>query len=250
MPTEHETTDGTKGAGTTEHLQDLALASDDLGQFLQELALMSAKVLSEKNDLLSSVTLRRQKKPVTVAFSTPQAKDLDELQYGAGTGPCLTALDEHTTIHVPDVREESRWPEYTPPAWAKGIGSILAVPLSLEGEAGAALNLYATRTHAFSGPKIQEAESLAGQVSKTLRVAVRISQLTEDRRNLLAAMESRTAIDMAVGAIMAQNRCSQEAAMKILRIASSGRNVKLRDVAAVIVTSIARDPTVLTHFDD
>ncbi|NQD89564.1 GAF and ANTAR domain-containing protein [Paenarthrobacter sp. CM16] len=250
MPTEHETTEGTEGARATEHLQDLALASEDVGEFLQELAVRSANVLSEKNDLLSSVTLRRRKKPVTVAFNTPKVKDLDELQYGAGTGPCLTALDEHATIHVPDVREETRWPDYTPTAWAKGVGSILAVPLSLEDEAAAALNLYATRTHAFSGPKIQEAESLAGQVSRTLRIAVRISQLTEDRRNLLAAMQSRTAIDMAVGAIMAQNRCSQEAAMKILRIASSGRNVKLRDVAAVVVTSIARDPAVLTHFDD
>jgi len=73
--------------------------------------------------------------------------------------------------------------------------------------------------------------------------------LADDRRNLLAAMESRTVIDMAVGAIMAQNRCSQDAALKILRIASSSRNVKLRDVAAHVVTSVGKDPNVLTHFD-
>jgi hypothetical protein len=37
--------------------------------------------------------------------------------------------------------------------------------------------------------------------------------------------------------------------MKILRIASSTRNIKLRDVAASIVASVAQDPKVLTHFD-
>jgi AmiR/NasT family two-component response regulator len=62
-------------------------------------------------------------------------------------------------------------------------------------------------------------------------------------------MESRTMIDLATGAIMAQNRCSQEAAMKILKIASSTRNVKLREIAASVVASISEDPRVRTHFD-
>ncbi|YCK79747.1 ANTAR domain-containing protein (plasmid) [Arthrobacter sp. D3-18] len=48
---------------------------------------------------------------------------------------------------------------------------------------------------------------------------------------------------------MAQNRCSQAEALRILRIASSTRNVKLRAVAAKVVASITHDPNVLTHFD-
>lgn len=154
-----------------------------------------------------------------------------------------------TTFHVPDLREEHRWPRYCTAAWAEGIGSILSVPLPLEGEANAGLNLYSTRTHAFSGEDIEKAESYAEQASKALRLAVRVAQLADDRQHLIAAMESRTTIDIAVGAIMAQNRCSQESAMKILRIASSTRNIKLRDVAASIVASVAQDPKVLTHFD-
>ena len=63
-------------------------------------------------------------------------------------------------------------------------------------------------------------------------------------------MESRTTIDIAVGAIMAQNRCSQESALKILKIASSTRNIKLRDVAAAVVASVSEDPKILTHFDN
>lgn len=102
--------------------------------------------------------------------------------------------------------------------------------------------------HAFTGEDMEKAEAYAAEASKALRLAVRIAQLTDDRANLVAAMESRTTIDIAVGTIMAPNRCSQES-MKILRIASSSRNMKLRDVAAAVVASVAGDPNVLTHFD-
>ena len=78
---------------------------------------------------------------------------------------------------------------------------------------------------------------------------MRISQLAEAKEHLLAAMESRTTIDLATGAIMAQNRCSQETAMKILKIASNTRTQKLRDIAAAVVASVSQDPDVRTHFD-
>lgn len=246
MDQDHSTENDT---GVAEHLQDLVLQSSDVEELLSELATYSAASLSGHGDLLCGVTLLRRKKPITVATSDPRVPALDELQYGYGEGPCLAAARELTTVHVPDLREETRWHGYCTAAWAEGIGSILSVPLPLEGEANAGLNLYASRTHAFSGEDIERAEGYAAEASKALRLAVRIAQLTEDRVNLAAAMESRTTIDVAVGAIMAQNRCSQESALKILRIASSSRNIKLRDVAAAVVASIAEDPKVLTHFD-
>ena len=232
-----------------EHLQDLVLQSSDVAVLLNELAVFSAASLSAQDDLLCGVTLIRNKKPSTVATSDARVPALDELQYGHGEGPCLAAVRGLATTYVPDLREEPRWPGYCEAAWAEGIGSILAVPLPLEGEASAGLNFYAARPHAFTGEDIEKAEAYAGEASKALRLAVRIAQLTDDRANLVAAMESRTTIDIAVGTIMAQNRCSQESAMKILRIASSTRNTKLRDVAAAVVASVAEDPEVLTHFD-
>jgi GAF domain-containing protein len=232
-----------------DYLQDLVLESADVEELLHELAAHSASTLSHNNELLTGVTLMRRKKPATVAISDPRVPALDELQYGQGDGPCLAALRAVTTMHVPDLREDRRWPRYCSAAWAEGIGSILSVPLPLEGEATAGLNLYSTSTHAFSGEDIDKAEGYADQASKALRLAVRVAHLADDRKHLIAAMESRTTIDLAVGAIMAQNRCSQESALKILKIASSTRNIKLRDVAAAIVSSVSQDPQVLTHFD-
>jgi GAF domain-containing protein len=237
------------GSDVSEHLQDLVLECADVAEMLSELATFSAFTLSVHNDVLCGVTLMRRRKPATVATSEASVRALDELQYGLGEGPCLTAVREMTLVHIPDLREELRWPRYAAAAWAEGIGSILSVPLPLEGEANAALNLYSTRTNAFSGADIEGAEAYAAQASKALRLAVRVAQLTDDRKHLTIAMESRTTIDVAVGAIMAQNRCSQESALKILKIVSSTRNMKLRDVAAAVVASVSKDPKVLTHFD-
>jgi GAF domain-containing protein len=185
---------------------------------------------------------------VTVASSEDRAVRLDETQYSAGDGPCLSAIRQQLVVHVSDLTNEDRWPAYTAAALEAGVGSSLSVPLVLEGEAEAGLNLYSTRSHGFAGEDISMVETYSYHASKALRLAVRISQLTEAKAHLIAAMESRT-IDLATGAIMAQNRCSQETAMKILRIASNTRNVKLRDIAASVVASISQDPRVRTHFD-
>lgn len=232
-----------------DHFQDLVLKTEDVKVLLNELADFTALTLSDPAVTFCSITLLQRKKPVTVASSEKGAVRLDEIQYRAGDGPCLTAIREGTVIHVPDMGREHRWTDYTAAALAEKVGSSLSVPLILAGEAEAGLNMYSTRSHAFSGQEIENVESYAYHASKALRLAVRISQLAETKNHLTAAIESRTVIDLAAGAIMAQNRCSQESAMKILKIASSSRNVKLRDIAASVVASLSQDPRVQTHFD-
>jgi AmiR/NasT family two-component response regulator len=62
-------------------------------------------------------------------------------------------------------------------------------------------------------------------------------------------MDSRTTIDLAAGVVMGQNRCSQDAAMTILKAASNARNIKLRDIATAVVASTgASAPTA--HFQN
>jgi GAF domain-containing protein len=232
-----------------DHLQDLVLKTQDVKEMLDELAQFSAATLADPALAFCSITLIQRKKPVTVARSEDRAARLDESQYSAGDGPCLTAIRRQAVVHLPDLSNEDRWPAYTAAALEAGVGSSLSVPLILEGEAEAGLNLYSTRSHGFAAEDISMVETYSYHASKALRLAVRISQLAEAKAHLMAAMEARTTIDLAAGAIMAQNRCTQESAMRILKIASSTRNVKLRDIAASVVASLSHDPNVRTHFD-
>jgi hypothetical protein len=246
-----ETTNEVSESGLVEYLQDLVLTSSDVEDFLRELAVLSAGSLSGPEQRIHcGITLVRRKRPVSIASSGRDARVLDELQNRFGDGPCLTAIREHTSVLVPDTDADSRWPEYLEVVRQHSIGSILGVPFDLEGEAGAALNLYARSAHAFSGEAIDRAEKYASRASKALNLSVRMAHLSETRDNLKAAMESRTTIDLAIGVIMGQNRCSQEAAFKILRNASSARNLKLRDVAASIIAGINQGRTAETRFEE
>jgi GAF domain-containing protein len=232
-----------------DHLQDLVLKTKDVKVMLDELVQFSALTLTDPTTAFCSITLMRRKKPVTVASSETSALRLDEAQYSAGDGPCLTAIRDQVVIHVPDQEREHRWPQYAATALQEGVGSSLSIPLALTGEAEAGLNMYSTRPHGFNHDDITTAESYAYHASKALRLTVRISQLAEVNTNLMSAMESRTTIDLAAGIIMAQNRCNQEEAITILKIASSARKVKLRNIAASVVASVSGDRPIHTHFD-
>jgi GAF domain-containing protein len=237
--------------GIVSRLQDLVLQTADAQDFFEELAVFSASLLAPPGgEVHCNVTVVRRKRPITVASSTPRARIMDELQYAYGDGPCLAAMRTGKTIHVADVASEHRWPEYARAASAYGVGSILGVPLQLEGDSSAALNIYSSAAQGFSPGDIAQAEFFGEQSSKTLRLGLRLAHLRDAKEDLEAAMKSRTAIDIAVGVIMAQNRCSQAAAMAILRKASNSRNVKLRDVAAGVIESVSPDPSLRTHFDE
>lgn len=112
------------------------------------------------------------------------------------------------------------------------------------------MNIYSSQAHAFSDDFIARAELFGERSAKILRLELRLARLEDAKRNLEAAMTNRTAIDTAVGVIMAQNRCSQDAAMTMLRNASSSRNIKLRDIATGIIDSISSSAHLRTHFDE
>jgi GAF domain-containing protein len=240
--------DKDQGAIAPVILQDLVLDSDDVEAFLTKLVTMAGRALSADNEVLCGVTLLRSRSKTTVASNSPEAQKMDEVQYEFNDGPCLRAAREGVVHYVCDVDREKRFPEYSRAIADHGIRSALGVPIPLEGEAMAALNFYSPLVDAFHEDAIAAAQRFAEEVSASLRLAVRIARLTESRADMKAAMESRTTIDLAVGVIMGQNRCSQDAAMSILKSASSVRNVKLRDVAASVLQSLGQGPG-RTHFD-
>ncbi len=238
------------GRATPNLLQDLVLESPDVEGFLADLAALAAGHLSAPGQqVFCGITLLRRRKAETVASSSIQALRMDEIQYAFGDGPCLTAIRSKETVYVPDVHRDDRWPEYFAAVAGHGIGSMLAVPIPLDGDADCGLNLYTAPPSGFDDTAREAAGVFAREASQSLRLAVHIANLTDTSENLKAAMDSRTTIDLAAGIIMGQNRCSQDAAMTILKAASSARNTKLRDVAAAVVAATGQSaPTA--HFQN
>ncbi len=234
----------------TEVLQDLVIDSDDVASFLEDLCHIAAETVSSTMEVAvnCAVTLRRHRKTTTIAWSTPDAKILDEVQHAYGEGPCLHAMHTGTTVLVSDTRTDTRWPEYCSAIATAGQLSVLGVPLTLDEGAKAALNVFALDADAFEPAIIHSTELFAAQAERALRLTVRIAGKQELANDLREAMKSRTAIDLASGMIMAQNRCSQSEAFEMLSRASSNRNVKLRVVAEEMIERLTNaSPT--SHFE-
>lgn len=235
----------------TEQIQNLILDSADFEDFLNELARFSAhQVAGEGDDALCGITLLRDRKAATIGWSSDAARQVDQIQYSLAQGPCLTAAQEEREVHVPDLFHENRWgPDYAAAVASHGLRSVLSLPFNLQGEAKAALNLYSDVPNKFGERATSKARGYTREISQALRLAVRFSLHTDNAANLRATLESRTTIDIAVGIVMAQNRCSQEAAVNILTEASSNSNTKLRDIARSLVDSVGGAGT-RTHYQE
>jgi GAF domain-containing protein len=188
------------------------------------------------------MTMQPDGRPVTVACSDPVAARIDELQYKLEEGPCLQAMRDGQVVRIDDTAEKTRWPEFEAQAASHGIRSCLALPLTAEGQPAGALNLYAPSASAFGPAEAQRAADFAHNASGALALAVRLATHAALIEQLRSSLASRTVIDQALGIIMARERCTQDRAFSILRSASQNSNVKLRDIANAIVTSISGEP--------
>jgi transcriptional regulator with GAF, ATPase, and Fis domain len=235
-------------ARAAHELQQLLLDTEDFTEFLNELSRYAVETVAPA--MACGLTMQRDSKFVTVASSDDFARCLDEVQYSHDKGPCLTALRTATTVIVTDLATDDRWSEdYQADAFAHGLAASISVPLDAGAELRGALNLYATQPHVFDTTAQHQAESLAEEASRALRLALRLSDQIQLTRNLETAMASRSVIDQTLGIIMAQNRCTADEAFTILRRASNHRNIKLRDLAQEITTRINGQPPHPTSHD-
>ena len=231
-------------------LQDLIMGTENVEDFLDRLAEFSASTLSHSvgQDIECGVALQRRKKVMTVAGSSNRAVMLDRIEHGYGDGPCIESLRTKAVMLLGDVGTDPRWPEYQAMLAEQGCQSTLGVPMEISEGSSAALNFFAFSPGVFSEDVVAEAAGFADLASRALRLAVRIGTAQARAEDLQAAMEHRTTIDLACGVVMAQNRCSQEEAMRILTRVSSNRNQKLRVVAAGVLTQLTPGE-VRAHFD-
>ena len=226
-------------------LQEALLAAADIEAILQQIT--DVAVVAIGGGIAVGITVARDGHPITVASSDGYAARLDEVQYGHDEGPCLTAMRADKNVLIDDLLAEKRFPPYRPGALALGVRSSLSLPLQGGKHAVGALNLYSRRPCAFGPLEQEKAQGFANEASRTLSLAVRLADSTEVTDQLRAALTSRTLIDQTIGIIMGQNRCDADAAFAVLRSASQNRNVKLRDVAAEIITTVSTQPPQRGH---
>ena len=226
-------------------LHGALLGTESVEQFLHEMAVLAARLVS--GGLSCGMTMQPSGQPVTVACSDPVAARVDEVQYELDDGPCLHAMRDGHMVRIEDTADKARWPEFEAQAASHGIRSCLALPLNALPLSGGdqpvgALNLYARSASAFGAAEARRAENFAENASGALMLAIRLASHAALIGQLRSSLTSRTVIDQALGIIMAREHCTQARAFAILRSASQNSNVKLRDIAGAVVSSVTGEP--------
>lgn len=232
-----------RGEQILARLQGLLLDADRLDDFLRELVRLAAKELPAP--VYCSVTLSAgdSSHPYTAAASHELVDWFDQRQYDVGDGPCLRTLRTGTPHHVDDVDQEDRFGDFPAMARESGLHSVLALPLvAPRQQVSGVLNMYAEEVGAFTPQVREQAVVFAGHASGALGVALKFAGQLQFSLDLQSAIASRTAIDQAIGILMAREGCTAERAFQILTRASQQRNVKLRDIATDLVHSVSGQP--------
>jgi len=223
-------------------LQDALLNTDGVEQFLHELAVLAAGTVSEGMSCGMAVRQRgRASRPAT-ACSDPLASEADRVQYQAGEGPAAHVLRHGRPVRIHDTATHDKWPRFCRQAASLGIRSCYALPLVTDGALAGVLLLYARKPGAFGPEEVGRAEKFAGHAAGALTLSLRMASCADQNEQLRSSIVSRAVIDQALGVIMATERCPQDKAFALLRSVSQNTNVKLRDLAATIVTRASGEP--------
>jgi len=221
-------------------LHALPLGAAEVEAFLEKVAGLAA--VAVVGDLSCGITLRRDRAFATVAASDETAVIVDEVQYGAGEGPCLEAIATERIVYVRDQETDSRRGDYRLAALDRGVGSSLSLPLFVEDTCPAALNLYAYAPNAFGAAAQHRADVFAAQAATTIALDLRLREHERRSDQVAEALRSRSTIDQALGILMAEERCDADTALALLRHHSQVTNEKLRVVAARLVERATGHP--------
>jgi GAF domain-containing protein len=188
----------------------------------------------------ASVTvLDEQGKPGTIAATDDETRELDRRQYLLQDGPCLDAARRQQVNRWSLSEAEQQWPDFTSVAKELGLRSYLAAGLGLGDQRLGALNLSSSHPDGFSQLDEGLVSLFIAPAAAAIVTMSRYSQARDLADQLNQALRSRAVIDQALGIIMAESNVDAERAFAVLSRASNNRRMKLRELAAEIVTRVS-----------
>ena len=219
-------------------LAKITLSEQSLDSVMATIASLTKRTVPGASEV--SVTMVERGEATTVASTGQLATDLDERQYERGYGPCLAAVEGGEPVLINDMAGEHRWAQWAVQAVERGAGSSLSIPVPVQREVTAALNIYSTDKQAFDHDSVELASTFsayAGVALANMHLYAAQGQVAEQ---LQRAMQSRAVIEQAKGILMGQRRCRADEAFDGLIRLSQDSNRKLRDVAQALVDDVTR----------
>ena len=216
-------------------LARIVVDAEPADQTLRRIAELAKETLGGVKDV--SITVVENGRAQSVVFTGALAVDLDERQYKVGFGPCLDAAKSGQTIVVDTQESDTPYREFAQVANRAGVRHVISVGMPLDQRSIGGLNIYSTADDSVSEAVLEHAQMFAGYAAVTVANITSHANAINEAAHLRRAMESRAVIEQAKGIIMARDKCTAEEAFDMLTRISQQQNIKLRDLAQVIVGS-------------
>jgi GAF domain-containing protein len=171
---------------------------------------------------------------VLLAASHSELIALTDRERDLREGPSREALATGRSVLIPDVMRDTRWPRYAATAVRHGVRTVLVLPIEVD-VAIVVIGLYGVRPGVFA--QEDSLMSLLGeQISVALANIWEFDDVLTGAAQMQEALAGRSMIDQAKGIIMSKSGCSAEEAFEELKRVSQHHQVKVADLARLLVT--------------
>lgn len=208
------------------------LTDYDSHEVLEELAEHLTNLLGLMG---SGFSLGQDGKLIAITAVPPHLAPLERRQEIDQRGPCVHAFTTGAIVAVPDLSQETRWPEYSNLAAELGVRAVVGMPMTLEGQTVGSFNLFRATPGPWGENDLAAASVLLQLAAAFLINTSTLSKQTQMAEQLQRALDTRILLEQAKGVLAEAHSINVDQAFIQIRHYARDRNLKIRDVAHGVV---------------
>ena len=172
-----------------------------------------------------------------VAASDDRSRDVDELQFATGEGPCHDAFASRRPVLTPDLRSviQGQWPGFSSAALESGVGAVFAFPLHVGAVVLGVLDVYADQPGSLSQEQIAAALTTAQRATEILLDGNLVTAGGRLDRDLSTVLDHRVEIYHAQGMVVVDLGVDLVEALARMRAHAFGNEIPLINLARNII---------------
>ncbi|HEY7594476.1 MAG TPA: GAF and ANTAR domain-containing protein [Actinophytocola sp.] len=192
---------------------------------------------------------------VVLAATDERARQLEELQFALGEGPCVEASGGGRPVLEPDlvVAGSPRWPRFGAAVLDAGVHAIFAFPLHVGAVRVGVLDLYRDSAGRLTGPDLVEALAFADAATVVVLNLQNHDGVEDTPSALIEPIDGRAVVHQATGMIAIQLGITLAEALLRLRAHAYAAGRKVSGIAADVVDRRLRfddgEPGITTQRD-
>jgi GAF domain-containing protein len=177
-----------------------------------------------------------------LSSTSHRVAELELYQIQRESGPCIDSIrTAHGVTVAPGHHIARRWPDVGTRIVEAGFQSVHAAPMRWRGQALGGLNVFDRRLEPMAGDDLVMAQAFA-DIATVAIVHSRQLDIGEVALRVRQALEGRTVIERAKGALAYSRGVDLSTAYEMLVAMTAGRDITLSEAAAAVLEAAQRQP--------